>query len=709
MGKYQSIESNFQLLEDLPVATGICDIDGNIRYVNSKFTTLTGYGLKELLIFKSWTEIAFPEMIHRKGFQQYWLKSLNKVSLSGKNKSQHSWILVCKNKSSVKFNVSFGLFDKDLFSFCFTEIISENNTDHNTLNASDGDNLGDYYRQIVTLANVAIVKFSRDMIITDFLGNSENIFGYKKQEVIGKSLDETIVPKFDSTGNDLGKLMKNLIHNTHKFEYNINENKTKDGKFIWMQWYNTKIKDERNRLTGILSIGIDITNLINTEFALKESEERFKKLSNLTFEGILIHDNGIILDCNLSFERQIGYRREELMGANFLNKLIPSNYHAILLEKFKKNTAEYEIEAIHKDGTIIPISIVSRKAKIRNKVVRVAAIRNISDLKRTILELDKYKNHLEELVFKRTEKIGTLNKELKKSNKKIRDANSILRENKMELESALLRLKSAQLHLVQSEKMASIGILTAGIAHEINNPINFVYTGVNSLRKDFDDIKPIFEEINLIDNNTARKDLAFNRIEELKKVHDFETAFAAISETLEDIKTGATRISEIVAGLGRFSRFESEKWKKSNLHDELNGVLILLKNKYKYRIEIIKKYYCDLPEIECYPGKLNQVFMNILSNAIDAIESQNGIIEIETCLLDGKAIISIKDNGKGIKDEDKLKIFDPFFTTKEVGYGMGLGLAISYSIIQEHHGEIAVNSSVGIGTEFIIKIPVKHP
>jgi PAS domain S-box-containing protein len=709
MGKYRSIESNFQLLENLPIATGICDIKGNVHYVNSIFTNLTGYELKELSIFKSWTEMAFPEINQRKGFQQYWLKSLNKVSLSGNNNDKGSWILVCKNKSSVKINVSFGLFSQSLFSFCLTEIISENNAENKILNASDIDNHGDYYRQIVSLANVAIVKFSRDMIITDYTGNSENIFGYKKQEVIGKSLDETIVPKFDSTGNDLDKLMKNLIHNTHKFEYNINENKTKDGKIIWMQWYNTKIKDKRNHLTGILSIGIDITNLINTEIALKESEERFKKLSNLTFEGILIHDNGIILDCNLSFERQIGYSREELVGANFLKKLIPACYHEILFEKFKKNTAEYEIEAIHKDGTIIPISIVSRKTKIRNKVVRVAAIRNISDLKRTILELDKYKNHLEELVFKRTEKIGTLNNELNKSNKKIRDANSVLRENKKELESALLRLKNAQLHLVQSEKMASIGILTAGIAHEINNPVNFVYTGVNSLRKDFDDIKPIFEEINLIDNNTERKDLAFKRIEELKKIHDFETAFTAISETLEDIKTGATRISEIVAGLGRFSRFESEKWKKSNLHDELNGVLILLKNKYKYRIEIVKKYDNNLPEIECFPGKLNQVFMNILSNAMDAIEGQKGIISIETGLSEGMAIVSIKDNGKGISDEDKLKIFDPFFTTKEIGYGMGLGLAISYSNIQEHHGEIIVNSSVGLGTEFIIKIPVKHP
>ncbi|MBN1414728.1 MAG: PAS domain S-box protein [Bacteroidales bacterium] len=699
----------------------------------------------------------------------------------------------------------------------------------------------EYYKQIVDFANVAIVKFDRNLILTDFTGNSESIFGFSKEEVIGKSLEETIVPKVESTGKDLGKFIKSLARKPEAFEYNINENITKDGRRIWMQWHNSAIKDSGNRVTGILSIGIDITDLINTELALKESEERFKTLSDLTFEGILIHDNGIILDCNLSFERQIGYSREELIGTNMLEKLIPQEYHHTVQNNFRKETSQYEIEAVHRNGTRIPVSIEARRAKIGEKSVRVAAIRNISDLKRTIKELDNYKNHLEELVAKRTAEIKlqseklakqnellqfernqlriiidnipdliyikdkksrflnanrkqikhlgakdlqdvigktdfdfyteqyasayysdeqrifktgvpifdreepTVNEEgkilyllttkvplhdttgkitgivgigrditekklaenkLKESNKKLEDANIILKEKSREIELALDKLKNAQSQLIQSEKMASLGVLTAGIAHEINNPVNFVYAGVNSLMKDFNDIKPVLEAINRFSATPDINHPAFRNIEGLKKQYDFETAYKAITETLDDIKLGAARISEIVAGLSRFSRIETEKWKRSDLHEEIDSVLVLLKNKYKHHIEILKKYHDPLPEVECHPGKMNQVFLNVINNAIDAIEGKPGVITIETGVAKDRVIISVKDTGKGISEDEKLKIFDPFFTTKEVGYGLGLGLAITYSIIREHNGEITVDSTVGKGTTFKIEIPV---
>ncbi|MBN2347731.1 MAG: PAS domain S-box protein [Bacteroidales bacterium] len=726
----------------------------------------------------------------------------------------------------------------------------------------------EYYEQIVNLANVAIVKFDKDLTITDFTGNSEYIFGFKKEEVIGKNLYETIVPKIESTGRNLEALIRDVIFKTKSNEYNINENITKKGKRIWMQWYNSEIFDAEKKFAGILSIGINVTERINTEIALRESEERFKMLSDLTFEGILIHENGIISDCNLSFERQIGYSREELLGMNLFERLIPFKYHQLIQNNIKENTAHYEVEAIHKNGTIIPISIESRSAKVRNKKVRVAAIRNISDLKRTIAELDKYKNHLEEIVYNRTEeikfqsielknqneilqfernqlrtiidnipdfiyikdkecrflnanksllrhlnkkklsditgkndfdfydkryadkyfadedhilktgltmtnreelstdktgkqiyllttkvplknsmgeivnivgigrditekklaetklevqaknleeiniqlkersrKIEKLNSELKDTNKKLAFVNANLHENKEELESTLEQLKKAQAHIIQSEKMASLGILMAGIAHEINNPVNFVYAGVNSIMKDYDDIKSVMDGINSLSIKFQNNDI-IKRIQELKQTHEFDVAFEAISETLKDIKLGASRISEIIAGLSRFSRIEAEDWKKANLHEELDSVLILLKNKYKNHIKILKDYNLNIPEVECYPGKLNQVLMNIISNAIDAIEDKQGIITVKTSVSSGWVSVSIRDTGKGINEKDKLKIFDPFFTTKEVGYGMGLGLAISYSIIQEHKGEIIVNSKIGKGTEFIIKIPI---
>ena len=554
------------------------------------------------------------------------------------------------------------------------------------------DNNDKYYQQIVNFANVAILRFDKEFRITDFTGNSSKIFGFTENEVIGKSLYETIVPQYESTGRDLKKLIKEILKSIKTYEYNVNQNITKNGERIWMQWYNSEIRDDKNEFTGVLSIGIDITDRINTEMALKESEERFRYLSNLTFEGILIHDNGIILDCNLSFESQIGYSRKELLGMQLFDKLIPRRFHKLLKQNMMIDSIQYEAEAIHRDGTVIPISIESRSTIHGNKHVRVAAIRNISELKKTINELDQYKNHLEELVKKRT--------------LELKQQSITLKERNEELETILEELKETQSHLVQSEKMASLGALLAGISHEINNPVNFIYAGVNSIIKDFQDLSIVFDFLKTTDEKFIDLNTFLIKLKDLKKETEFETAYKATSETILDIKLGASRIKEIVDSLSKFSRLDVEKWKIANIHEEIEDVLVLLKNRYKHHIEIIKNYHSSLPLVECYPGKLNQVFMNIINNAIDAIDSESGKITIKTDFTSNKVQVSIKDTGKGIKEEDKSKIFDPFFTTKDVGYGLGLGLSICYSIIQEHKGEIKVKSKLNHGTEFIILVPI---
>ena len=175
---------------------------------------------------------------------------------------------------------------------------------------------------------------------------------------------------------------------------------------------------------------------------------------------------------------------------------------------------------------------------------------------------------------------------------------------------------------------------------------------------------------------------------------------------IDSIKNGTERTTQIVHGLRSFSRLDEDVLKVADINEGLDSTLILLRNKYKNRIEIVKEYG-DIPQIECYPGQLNQVFMNILSNAIAAIES-SGIITVSTLKSKGFIRISIKDNGCGIPDHIKAKIFDPFFTTKEVGEGTGLGLSISHGIIQKHNGSINVISENGKGSEFIIMLPVRQ-
>jgi two-component system NtrC family sensor kinase len=195
-------------------------------------------------------------------------------------------------------------------------------------------------------------------------------------------------------------------------------------------------------------------------------------------------------------------------------------------------------------------------------------------------------------------------------------------------------------------------------------------------------------------------------IEKLKDKIEYKETTGEIINLIDSIKTGTERTTEIIKGLRSFSRLDEDILKVADIHENLNSTLILLRNKYKERIEV-KKYYGDIPQIECYPGQLNQVFMNILSNAIDAIEDK-GIITVRTSKSNGSVQISIRDTGKGIPENIKAKIFEPFFTTKEVGQGTGLGLSISHGIIEKHMGSIKVKSEVGQGSEFIILLPVKQ-
>jgi len=278
-----------------------------------------------------------------------------------------------------------------------------------------------------------------------------------------------------------------------------------------------------------------------------------------------------------------------------------------------------------------------------------------------------------------------------------------------ELETAYKELQDAQMQLVSSEKMASLGQLTAGIAHEINNPINFVVSSITPLRRDICDIKELldkYEEISI----KSELESKLNEISKLRKEIDIDFVKEEIDMLLKGINDGATRTAEIVKSLRTFSRVDESDLKRADLNEGLASTIVLLTQQWSGKIDLIRNFGA-LPHIECYPGKLNQVFMNILNNAIQAILShpkpdEKGRIEVSSLESSGYIVISIKDNGMGMSVETKKKIFDPFFTTKEVGKGTGLGLSITYSIIEKHGGTIEVRSELGQGAEFIIRLPV---
>jgi len=312
-------------------------------------------------------------------------------------------------------------------------------------------------------------------------------------------------------------------------------------------------------------------------------------------------------------------------------------------------------------------------------------------------ELELARQTLEQRVEERTHELELARQTLEQR----------VEERTQELQTILQDLQETQGQLIQTEKMSSLGQMVAGIAHEINNPVNFIYGNIQCANEYIQDL---LELINLYNQQYPEPSFVI-----AEKIEDIDLAFISqdLSNLLSSMKMGAQRIREIVLSLRNFSRLDEAEMKDVDIHEGIDNTLLILNHRIKSDINIVKNYH-ELPLIECYPAQLNQVFMNILSNAIDALmESVNNndkhiIIETEK-IKDNYIKVSIKDNGSGIPLEIRNKLFDPFFTTKPVGKGTGLGLSICYQIIEKHQGKIEVFSEVGQGTEFAIALPIKTP
>ncbi len=302
----------------------------------------------------------------------------------------------------------------------------------------------------------------------------------------------------------------------------------------------------------------------------------------------------------------------------------------------------------------------------------------------------------------------------------LRDSQKALEHRTTELSQALDHLKQTQVHLVQNEKMSSLGQLVAGIAHEINNPVNFIHGNLT----------PAEEHINQLISFLALyrecHPQPHPKIQAWMEDVDVDYAAEDLIKILGSLKVGSDRIRKLVLSLRSFSRLDEAEYKAVDIHEGLESTLLILQHRLKASsdhpgIHIVRDYE-QLPAVECYPSQLNQVFMNLIANAIDALEERDqlrrfeeihshpSIITIRTQLLPNQTItISIIDNGSGIDANNIDKLFEPFFSTKAIGKGTGLGLSISYQIITEKHGgKIYCHSTPGQGSEFVIQIPIKQ-
>jgi PAS domain S-box-containing protein len=398
-----------------------------------------------------------------------------------------------------------------------------------------------------------------------------------------------------------------------------------------------------------------------------------------------------IIYCNPAFESMTGYRREEIIGKNcrFLHGSDTDPAAVEIIRQALQTESECKVilKNYRKDGTAFwnCFSISPVRDRLGKLTHFIGVQRDITERKQA-----------EEALH-------------------ISEAQS--REQAAQLAATLNQLKATNSQLVQSEKMSSLGLLLAGVAHEINNPVSFIYGNLTHLTNYTQDL---FHHLELYQKHYPDP---VAEIQQEREENELDFLAEDLPKILSSMSVGVERICQIVQSLRNFSRHDDSQMKPVNIHEGIDSTLLILNHRLKGNgekppIQIVKQYG-QLPTVECFAGPINQVFMNILSNAIDALEDANNRkncqemvenpsqIRIGTEVVGNFVAIKIADNGPGITEQVKQQIFDTFFTTKPIGKGTGMGLSISYQIIVERHkGELYCNSELGKGTEFTIKIPI---
>ena len=435
---------------------------------------------------------------------------------------------------------------------------------------------------------------------------------------------------------------------------------------------------------------------------LSESERRYRELVDNLREIIFKCDLlGNVTFLNRALTATLGYHSEDVKGKPLENIIDPSDrsiWKDILANIVTARVCNVcqEIRFIHQNNSIVWLEL---SMQCSGQLDVSGSLMNITDRKRAELVLLQANEDLESKIAQRTAEIAKTNQDLT---------------------DTLTKLQQAQVQMLQSEKMSALGQMVAGVAHEINNPVNFIHGNITYIRQHTQDL------LRLLD---IYQDLYPHPHESLQKVleeTDLDFMREDLIKILKSIKVGSDRIREIVLSLRNFSRLDEAEFKPVDIHEGINNTLMILQHRIKARTERppiqVLKQYGDLPLVECYAGQLNQVFMNILSNAIDALEESNlgrsfedivalpNKIWITTTKTEQNVVqIRFADNGSGISQDAQLRLFDPFFTTKSIGKGTGLGLSISYQVVTEKHGgKLWCESNVGVGSTFIIEIPINR-
>ncbi len=437
----------------------------------------------------------------------------------------------------------------------------------------------------------------------------------------------------------------------------------------------------------------------NLYSALRESEDRFKELAdNLQALIWVTNAKNLPIFCNRQWFKTFGIKRGAVDKQQWLDSIHPDDRHPVTsaYEKAAAELSKFQIQyrLCPQDGGVIWI-LETAVPRIRQNGTFAGLMgcgMDITAQKQAETTLAELNTQLEAQVIQRTQALLT--------------ANQTLEQEKNQQTLLNRQLQEAQTHLIQSEKMASIGQLAAGVAHEINNPLGYIYSNLNNLKQY---LQNLLKAADLAEKLTRELPadhadvVAFNQF---KQAVDLEFLKEDAVDLVEESLEGASRARKIVQDLRDFSRIDKQERALFDLEAGMDATLNIVNNELKYKAEIIKEY-AGLKPFECVGAQLNQVFMNLLVNAAQAIEEFGKII-IRTGYQDSDWLwVEVEDTGQGMNETTKAKIFDPFFTTKPVGQGTGLGLSLSYKIIKDHQGRIEVDSEPGKGTRLRIYFPVQ--
>lgn len=586
------------------------------------------------------------------------------------------------------------------------------------------------------------------------------------------------------------------------------------GKREWIRWDVRPWPDCCGDCRGLVIVANIVTQMKQAESVqatlLCESDARFQRLSEASFEAIVIIQDGVVLDVNQSFIDLLGYGRYEAIGMSAM-EFHPPEMQEVVRQIIQANYDQpYEMTFRRKDGSTLIGEVRGKSIQVQGTLARVTAIRDISEARQARIQLQHHHSLLKAqqeaspdgiLVIDADRQVASYNRrfcelwqipdaladagddnellgyvlstlqqpqefiakvehlynypletsrdeiplndgrvfdrysgpivssdgenygriwyfrdmtERKQAELALQRSEAQLRSQTQELQQTLGRLQQTQAQLVHSEKMSSLGQLVAGVAHEINNPVSFIYGNIPPATE------YVNELIQLLHCYQEEYPIPTARLAAELSAIDLDFLLEDLPKLLTSMRVGAKRISDIVRSLRTFSRLDEAEIKPVDLHEGISSTLMMLQNRLKPthdrpEIQIIPDY-AELPLVECFAGQINQALMNILVNAIDALDAKAARqeqpsfvpkITIRTQRLDHQQIaIHIIDNGPGMPEAVRQRLFDPFFTTKPVGQGTGLGLSISHQIIVEkHHGQLECRSTLGQGTEFILTIP----